>query len=82
MFEEEYENNKNNLSETIVIRNNPINIVQLDKNGHFIEEYDSLAKAQKNTKISANTILNKCKNGQIYKGCKWMFSKDYYSQNN
>ena len=57
---------------------NSIEIVQLTKDGQFIEKHDAMQEAQRKTKVWASNI-QKCCIGELKTsgGYKWMYYKDY-----
>jgi hypothetical protein len=54
-------------------------IIQLSKEGFFINEFNSMAKAEKQTGICLSSISQCCKGKQKHAGdyC-WMYAEDYY----
>lgn len=53
-------------------------IIQLDKNGNFISEYESISEASKKIGISSSKICMCCKGKREYtKGYKFKYKKDY-----
>lgn len=57
---------------------NSIEIVQLTKDGEFIEKHDAMQEAQRKTKVWASNI-QKCCIGELKTsgGYKWMYYEDY-----
>lgn len=58
-------------------------VVQLDKKGNFINEYDSIINASKSTSVCETNILNCCKG--IYGhagGFIWRYSSEYNNEDN
>ena len=58
-------------------------VVKLDLNGDYINDYISIKEAAKTVNGCASTITKCCK-GKLnqYKGFKWVYFKDYYSDIN
>lgn len=58
-------------------------IVQLDKSGNYIAEYDNASIANRETKIDSSAIIKCCKYTPKYKtagGFRWMYKEDYEKQ--
>ena len=58
-----------------------ISIMKFDMNGHFIEEYEAVSDAVKDTKIHRSYIIQ-CAQGRkdSTNGFKFMYSNDYISK--
>lgn len=56
-------------------------VVQLELNGKFVKEWNSIKEAANKLRISAGNISS-CLKGRYSQtgGFKWVYSKDYYAQ--
>lgn len=63
------------------VNNNIKPVVQLTMGGEYVREWDSATDAAKNLCLSTMSNINSCCHGRVGSaaGYKWMFKKDYYS---
>lgn len=82
MYKEDYYENQNNINPLIRIHDSkPKVIIQLDLNGRFIKEWNSLTEADKGTGIPFKNISACCrKKRQTAGGFKWMYYDEYIKQ--
>jgi len=83
LYKLDYENNIYNLNKYFENckynnLNGAKNVVQLDLNYYYIDEFESLKEAEKNIGISSSSISACCKNKTNRAGkFKWMYKEDY-----
>ncbi|MEL3959422.1 hypothetical protein NST17_19915 [Caldifermentibacillus hisashii] len=78
MHKDDYINKKDNLKIFKPNRGLPKQLVQLTLKGEFINEWESMSQASRNTGVRLSGISDVC-NGKRNKagGYKWMYREDY-----
>lgn len=82
MFKEEYEEMISHGEELPPLHNgHHKSVVQMDMNDNYINRFESLKVAEKETKCDSSCI-SKCCRGELnyFKGFKWMYTIDYISK--
>ena len=79
MYKEDYDKILDKSTIDKDIKTKVIRIVQLDLNGNFIREWDSIKEASKETNISDTDISKNCKKYTKRAGTYvWMYEREYY----
>lgn len=84
MYKEDYENNKDSLKYRVDTNKREKRIVQLAKDGEFIQEWKRIKDAKNHVGLKSQSgITDSCKNtGKTAGGFKWMYLKDYENKKN
>jgi len=78
MYKDDYYNNMDKIKPIKKIKYNSRIVIQLDLNYNYINKWDSLHEADRNTGISFKNISLVCQNKRKHAcGFKWMYKEDY-----